>query len=152
MSTRGNKNESRGGGSRGRGSSRERGSSWGRGTSGNGQTVRATNPTNTPLAQDISQENEERILLAEEENHGRIDESMETEDEQADEETAQLPSHLSYQKVRILSRFLSKANGQNGGRLVGLIGMKHREKYLQSASSAVLVSIILETKTRIQIF
>ncbi|KZR99040.1 Uncharacterized protein APZ42_005272 [Daphnia magna] len=53
MSTRGNKNESRG---------------------GNGQTVRATNLTNTPLAQDISQENEERILLAEEENHGRIDE------------------------------------------------------------------------------
>ncbi|XP_032799299.1 uncharacterized protein LOC116936257 [Daphnia magna] len=31
-------------------------------------------------------------LLAEEENHGGIDESMETEDEQADEDTAQLPS------------------------------------------------------------
>ncbi len=53
MSTGGNKYESRG-----------RGSSRGRGTIGNGHTVRATNTTNTLLAQDISQEDKERILLA----------------------------------------------------------------------------------------
>ena len=61
---RGNKNGSRGG-FRGRGSSRGRG-------------IRATNVN--PLAQDISQEEEEDIILAEEENYEPLNESMETED------------------------------------------------------------------------
>ncbi|KAK4037912.1 hypothetical protein OUZ56_029936 [Daphnia magna] len=51
MSTRGNKNGSRGGGG-----SRGRGSLQGRGSSGNGPTIRSTNVTNTALAQDFSQE------------------------------------------------------------------------------------------------
>jgi hypothetical protein len=58
------KNVSRGG-SRG-GVSRWRGSSRGRGTSGNGHTVRTRNVNITPLAQDISQEDEECIILAKE--------------------------------------------------------------------------------------
>ncbi|KZS07307.1 Uncharacterized protein APZ42_028993 [Daphnia magna] len=53
----------------------------------------------------------------------------------------------SYQKVRIPSRFLNKANGQNGGKTVGQIGMLHRVEYLLSAISVVLVAIIPETET-----
>jgi hypothetical protein len=46
----------------------------------------------TSLAQDISQEEEECIILAKAENHEQLYESMGTGDVLSDQETAQLPS------------------------------------------------------------